>query len=244
MNFGKRPARWTPDVVSRAPYCPLRAKSRLDLLFFLIHDFYQQNKYNSAAVGSTSRRQEGPGRARRVAQSPVTRPDQGKREIGFVRAADLVDPGQEEGARGDASSKGPADATDAGNGEEEIRGTDGAVGTGASDENGGNGGNEDDEVYEGDGLGLFKWEPGVFSLTTSRPTAEFSGFEYVSRSEVSKEGCSKESCAVAPRAEGEVGACYCPVPLDDPLPLTGCANARSSSRALTDRAGFQCETKN
>lgn len=89
--------------------------------------------------------------------------------------------------------------------------------TGGEVGHGSNGGDRGDGVLRGesegvdrDGLTVHKWEPNVFSIVSRRPRADVSGFEYVSASEVSREGCGKQSCVGTPQAQGEIGACYCP----------------------------------
>lgn len=122
--------------------------------------------------------------------------------------------GPEESVRGEASSSGAAGGGHAEGGADVSQGSDGVQEMGGpSGENGGSGNDE------GVGLRLFEWEPKVFSLTSSRPTAELSGFEYVDKSEVSGGGCGKETCALASRAGGEIGACHCPVPLGEEFPF-------------------------
>lgn len=92
--------------------------------------------------------------------------------------------------------------------EESDRGGEGGGGGGS-----GGGGGQEGVEGESEGLKLYKWEHNVFSIASSRPQADLSGFRYTEESEVSGEGCGKETCTIAPRTGGEVGACYCPVPV-------------------------------
>lgn len=87
-------------------------------------------------------------------------------------------------------------------------------GTGGSNQSndGGDRNRDDNDGADGDGLRIHKWEPNVFSLASTRPEAELSGFEYIDASVVSGTGCGKQTCVIKPRADGEVGACNCPVP--------------------------------